>query len=133
MAATGGAAEAKSISDADVAAGIIDRVAPATSVIPPTESGGMLVAETDRHTVTVLTAEGGDVVLTPVQGRSLTMRLPETGTATVAEVASDGTIVFDSTSAVDVAVQATSDGLRAQTVISDHADSNQRPVGPVSI
>jgi hypothetical protein len=110
-------ASSASASEADRAAQLIEGLAPIEVVDVARDASGLLVADGDSAEVTLPTSVAGDVLLAPDEGAPITLGLPDVA-ARNAVVADDGTVVYGGKS-VDVALQATDDGIRAQTVIAD--------------
>jgi len=110
---------------ADATAQVITEVAPSIDIEPVTaERDGGFTAAVDGGTVAIPSAASDPVEVALATGapvgdslESLDITLPVMETESAA-AATDGTVVFDGDH-TDLAVQATSDGIRLQTVLND--------------
>lgn len=118
--ASGAASAAASSEDAgDRIADLIDKVAPAEVATPVfAASGDAVVTEADR-TVTLPGDGSGDVVIDTGAGFTVPMGLPTQAEGSAAHLADDGTVVYETTASVDVAVQVLDRGVRVATVLAD--------------
>jgi hypothetical protein len=119
---------------ANAAADAISQVAPDVALRQMVAApGGELTADVAGAQANVPAAGDDAIELTPVGGTAalVSIGLPEVVASAEAVVAADGTVVYAGEDAVDVAVQATSDSLRVQSILRDNSapTAYEYPIG----
>lgn len=120
VSAQGAAATESSASATDELADAVVAVAPAESVVAVDESADDgLTAAVDGADLSV-PVDGGDALTVATdEGAEFQLGLPAAADGVEAQVASDGSVVYESNEAVDVVAQVLDDGVRVTTVIAD--------------
>lgn len=114
------ASASKPAPDVEGISGVVDTVAPETVIAPEVTDAGEFIAVSEQAQVTMPTDGTGDVVIEGAHGE-LSIGLPDETARADAGVAENGTVVYDTGTNVDLAVQVIEEGVRIQTVLNDAA------------